>query len=87
MAHSSHTLRPTRGLTILMVLSLSILAGAQFGSVNGISADSILFDGSIAPSDVTNIGFNDPDAGGQRIAEDFSFSGPVTVTSIMFLGG
>ena len=87
MAHSSYTLRPTRGLTILIVLSLSILVGIQVGSVNGISADTILFDGSIAPSDVDNIGFNDPDAGGQRLAEDFSFPGPVTVTSITFLGG
>ena len=57
------------------------------GSVNATSAETILFDGSVAPSDVSNIGFNDPDAGGQRIAEDFSFSGPVTVTSITFLGG
>jgi hypothetical protein len=70
-----------------MVLSLSILAVAQFGSVNVTSADTILFDGSVAPSDVNDIGFNDIDAGGQRLAEDFSFSGPVTVTSITFLGG
>lgn len=88
MAHSSHTLRLKQGLTMLIVLCLSSLAGAPVGgSVNAPSADPILFDGSIAPGDVNDLGANDPDAGGQRLAEDFSFPDPVIVTSITFLGG
>lgn len=88
MAHSSHTLRLKQGLTMLIVLWLSSLAGAPVGgSVNATNADPILFDGSIAPGDVNDLGANDPDAGGQRLAEDFSFPDPVIVTSITFLGG
>lgn len=88
MAHSSHTLRLKQGWTMLIVLCLSSLAGAPVGgSVNAPSADPILFDGSIAPGDVNDLGANDSDAGGQRLAEDFSFPDPVIVTSITFLGG
>lgn len=88
--HSSHTLRIKQSLTMLMliVLLLSSLAAAPVGrSVNATSADPILFDGSIAPGDLNDIGANDPDAAGQRLAEDFSFPEAVIVTSITFLGG
>ena len=54
---------------------------------SGDSRADILFDGSVNPIDVNDIGFNDLDAGGQRIAEDFSFIGSVIVESITFLGG
>ena len=48
---------------------------------------ALLFDGSVAPSNVNDLGFNDPDAGVQRLAEDFSFTESVIVNTITFLGG
>jgi len=89
-AHASHTLRIKQSLTMLMliVLLLSSFAAAPVGrSVNATSAVLILFDGSIAPGDLNDIGANDSDAGGQRLAEDFSFPEAVVVSSITFLGG
>lgn len=69
------------GLTALAAgCLLPGLAGAARAGV-------VLFDGSIAPTAVTDIGFNDPSAGGQRIAEDFRLTGPATVTGLTFLGG
>ena len=90
MAHASRRPGLRLGLAVLLVLCLGRLAGAQVGgSVNGTTnVDRILFDGSIAPGNVDDLGSNDPDAPvGQRIAEDFSFPVPVIVSSITFLGG
>lgn len=47
----------------------------------------LLFDGSVTLSKVNDLGFNDLDAGGQLIAEDFSFTEPVIVNTITFHGG
>jgi hypothetical protein len=50
-------------------------------------AQLVLFDGAVAPGAVNDIGFNDPSAGGQRLAEDFQLTGPATATGLRFLGG
>lgn len=47
---------------------------------------TVLFDGSIPLNNLNETGYNDT-AYGQRIAEDFSFTSPVIVSQISFLGG
>ena len=69
----------------MILLCLGSSAGAQVGS--SVNDTSILFDGSIAPVNVTIGDMNDATFCCWRSAEDFSFPGPVIVSGITFLGG
>jgi hypothetical protein len=61
--------------------------GLLLGLAPAMKADVVLFDGSVAPSAVNDIGFNDSSAGGQRIAEDFRLTAPAVARGLTFLGG
>jgi hypothetical protein len=70
-----HDAWPLRAFSLLALLIFNLSAPA-----------TQLFNGSILPSNVNDLGYND--AGLDfRIAENFSFSSPVILNQITFLGG
>ncbi|MDM7915780.1 MAG: hypothetical protein ACE15D_17670 [Candidatus Eisenbacteria bacterium] len=68
-----------------VVASLAIVSFAGLQAMPALA--DVLFDGSFPLEQVDDIGFNDPDAGGQRLAEDFQVTSLSTMTGVRFVGG
>jgi hypothetical protein len=70
---------------LLLIEIVSVFA-LDLGLCERASGEVLVYDRSIAPSSVNDIGYNNTGSG-QRIAEKFSFSSALYLNNITFLGG
>jgi hypothetical protein len=73
-----------RAIHFTIRASIAVMLIAGFAQM---AEGEVLFNGAIPPGEIDDIGFNDPDAGGQRLAEDFQVGSVSIMTGVTFLGG